>query len=336
MQAMSTFSRILLHLAALNLLISCAHSLLKLPENVTIPAVFMFGDSIVDTGNNNGLNTIVKANFRPYGRDFKGGQPTGRFSNGKVPSDILVSELGIKEYLPPYLDPALPARELLTGVCFASGGAGFDPLTSEVVSVKSLADQLGMLEEYKARILKIAGQDRADFIVANSLYIIAAGTNDILNTYYHFSFRSWQYNFAAYTDLMASHASDWLKKLYGLGARRIAVFSIPSIGCTPSQRTLYGGIERVCANNCNKPAQMFNSKIQRIIELLNGKLPGVRISYMDGYNSLQHIIQNKESYGFKYADVGCCGTGLYELPSYRDNIQNCQQDASPRTYHQPV
>lgn len=58
--------------------------------NVTIPAVFMFGDSIVDTGNNNdNLKTPARCNFPPYGRDFQGGIPTGRYSNGKVPSDFI-------------------------------------------------------------------------------------------------------------------------------------------------------------------------------------------------------------------------------------------------------
>lgn len=59
-----------------------------LPENVTVPAVFMFGDSIVDTGNNNHLSTVVRSNFPPYGRDFMGGKATGRFSDGKIPPDL--------------------------------------------------------------------------------------------------------------------------------------------------------------------------------------------------------------------------------------------------------
>ncbi|XP_074377592.1 GDSL esterase/lipase At1g06990-like [Apium graveolens] len=52
--------------------------------------------------------------------------------NGKVPSDFLVEELGIKQLLPPYLDPSLSTDDLKTGVNFASGGAGFNPLTSEL------------------------------------------------------------------------------------------------------------------------------------------------------------------------------------------------------------
>lgn len=65
------------------------NALVKLPPNVTIPALITFGDSIMDTGNNNYINTIVKCNFPPYGQDFVGGIPTGRFCNGKIPSDLI-------------------------------------------------------------------------------------------------------------------------------------------------------------------------------------------------------------------------------------------------------
>ncbi|KAJ1375802.1 hypothetical protein SESBI_50614 [Sesbania bispinosa] len=44
----------------------------------------------VDNGNNNNLPSFAKANYFPYGIDFKGG-PTGRFSNGYC----MVDEIGI-------------------------------------------------------------------------------------------------------------------------------------------------------------------------------------------------------------------------------------------------
>ncbi|KAJ6399641.1 hypothetical protein OIU77_020237 [Salix suchowensis] len=64
-------------------------SLQKLPPNVTVPAVLFFGDSIVDAGNNNYVKTLIKCNFPPYGKNFEGGIPTGRFCNGNIPSDII-------------------------------------------------------------------------------------------------------------------------------------------------------------------------------------------------------------------------------------------------------
>jgi hypothetical protein len=53
-----------------------------------VPALFIFGDSVVDVGNNNNILTGIKSNFFPYGRDFVDHFPTGRFSNGKLVVDL--------------------------------------------------------------------------------------------------------------------------------------------------------------------------------------------------------------------------------------------------------
>jgi hypothetical protein len=76
-------------------------SAIKLPENETIPAVFAFGDSILDTGNNNNLVSVTKSNYPPYGRDFVGGKPTGRASDGKLPSDLIGTFVVIADHFLP-------------------------------------------------------------------------------------------------------------------------------------------------------------------------------------------------------------------------------------------
>ena len=53
-----------------------------------VPGLITFGDSSVDVGNNDYLHTLIKADFPPYGRDFKDHAPTGRFCNGKLATDI--------------------------------------------------------------------------------------------------------------------------------------------------------------------------------------------------------------------------------------------------------
>lgn len=53
-----------------------------------VPAMFAFGDSLIDDGNNNGLNSFAKSNYYPYGIDFYQGA-TGRFCNGKTVVDAL-------------------------------------------------------------------------------------------------------------------------------------------------------------------------------------------------------------------------------------------------------
>ena len=53
-----------------------------------VPCFFIFGDSLVDNGNNNNILTLARANYRPYGIDFVEGS-SGRFTNGRTLVDVL-------------------------------------------------------------------------------------------------------------------------------------------------------------------------------------------------------------------------------------------------------
>ncbi|XP_042494407.1 GDSL esterase/lipase At1g71250-like isoform X2 [Macadamia integrifolia] len=87
-----------------------------------VPGMFVFGDSLVDNGNNNFLNSIAKSNYIPYGIDFNG-VPTGRFCNGKTMVDMLGEMLGLP-YIPAYADPTTAGAKILGGVNYASAAAG--------------------------------------------------------------------------------------------------------------------------------------------------------------------------------------------------------------------
>jgi hypothetical protein len=86
-------------------------------------AFFVFGDSLVDNGNNNYLMTTARADAPPYGIDFPTHMPTGRFSNGLNIPDIISEHLGSQPALP-YLSPDLRGDQLLVGANFASAGVG--------------------------------------------------------------------------------------------------------------------------------------------------------------------------------------------------------------------
>lgn len=98
-----------------------------------VPAIIVFGDSSVDAGNNNYIPTIGKSNFPPYGRDFEGGKPTGRFCNGRLSTDFISEAFGLKPLIPAYLDPTYSIKDFATGVTFASAGTGLDNVTSDLV-----------------------------------------------------------------------------------------------------------------------------------------------------------------------------------------------------------
>uniref|UniRef100_J3LAD8 GDSL esterase/lipase n=1 Tax=Oryza brachyantha TaxID=4533 RepID=J3LAD8_ORYBR len=177
-----------------------------------VPALIVFGDSTVDTGNNNYLSTLVRSDFAPYGRDLQlaaagggaGGRPTGRFSNGRLAVDFISEAFGLPPLVPAYLDPTVNMSSLAAGACFASAGAGYDNATSDLFdsyfngvlgcadihgaarlqSVLPLWKELDYFKEYTARLRSFRGDDAAAETLSEALYIVSMGTNDFLENYY--------------------------------------------------------------------------------------------------------------------------------------------------------
>ncbi|KAM0883774.1 hypothetical protein ACQ4PT_031403 [Festuca glaucescens] len=204
-----------------------------------ISAVFVFGDSIVDPGNNNDRITAAKANFPPYGQDFPGGNATGRFSNGKVPGDIIASRLGVKELLPPYIGEDLELADLRTGVVFASGGSGYDPLTSILTTATSSTGQLELFHDYKERLKSLVGEEETSRVISEGIYFTVNGANDLANNYFSIiPLRRHQYDIPSYVRFIVSSAVNFTMKLNEMGAKRIGFIGIPPIGCCPSQKEL--------------------------------------------------------------------------------------------------
>ncbi|KAK0577092.1 hypothetical protein LWI29_027721 [Acer saccharum] len=118
------FPSLAIMLVVLMIMLSCSpdhHGIVV--GDPLVPALFVFGDSLVDDGNNNFLSSIAKANYYPYGVDFDFGVPTGRFSNGKNFIDFIARMMGVA-YPPPFADPNTVGTRLLGGVNYASAAAG--------------------------------------------------------------------------------------------------------------------------------------------------------------------------------------------------------------------
>lgn len=70
------------------MLILAAALFTKGDKLLSIPMFIIFGDSTVDVGTNNYLDTLVKSDFQPYGRDCSQ-VGSGRFSNGLLVADFI-------------------------------------------------------------------------------------------------------------------------------------------------------------------------------------------------------------------------------------------------------
>ncbi|XP_047148772.1 GDSL esterase/lipase At1g23500-like [Vigna umbellata] len=286
-----------------------------------VPALFSFGDSILDTGNNNNLQTMSKCNFPPYGRDFPGGVPTGRFCNGRNPTDLIASALGVKETVPAYLSTTLTPQDLITGVSFASGGSGLDDLTSKVQGVITTPAQLAMFKEYIGKLTAVVGQQRASEILANSIFLVSAGNNDVAFTY-SFLLATTR-PFPQYVSYLISLATNFYKSLYDLGVRKVWVLSTLPLGCLPGGRTTGGGPLRFCAELANMEAQTFNGQLSEAVDSLKASLPNYDIRFVDVYNPFLSIINNPQASGFTDAGEACCGTAPFGVSGLCNLLDIC-------------
>ncbi|KAM1359610.1 hypothetical protein FF2_045899 [Malus domestica] len=280
-----------------------------------VPAIMTFGDSAVDVGNNDYLPTIFKANYPPYGRDFVSHQPTGRFCNGKLATDITADTLGFTTYPPAYLSPQASGKNLLIGANFASAASGYDEKAATLNHAIPLSQQLQYYKEYQTKLAKVAGSKKAASIIKDALYLLSAGNSDFLQNYYVNPFVNKVYTPDQYGSILVGVFQGFVKDLYHLGARKIGVTSLPPLGCLPAAITLFGNHEQGCVARINSDAQGFNKKINSAAGNLQKQLSGLNIVIFDIYKPLYDVIKAPANYGFTEARRGCCGTGIVETTS---------------------
>ncbi|KAJ3679110.1 hypothetical protein LUZ60_017121 [Juncus effusus] len=289
-------------------------SLLSLSSAGRIPAVIVFGDSTVDTGNNNAIGTVLKSNFPPYGRDFTNGIPTGRFCNGRLPTDFISEALGLPPVVPAYLDPNYGIKDFAKGVCFASAGTGLDNATSNVLSVIPLWKEVDYFKDYQKRLGQYLGQAHAKYIINEAVYLISVGTNDFLENYFlYVTGRIVQFTVEQFEDFLVGLAKEFVTEIYRLGARKISFAGLSAIGCLPLERATNVMGPGGCNEEYNKVARDFNVKLQIMIGGLDAKLPGLKLRYAPVYDSLLRLINEPNKYGIENVEQGCCASGLFEM-----------------------
>ncbi|KAH6775140.1 GDSL-like Lipase/Acylhydrolase superfamily protein [Perilla frutescens var. hirtella] len=271
-----------------------------------VPAMFVFGDSLIDNGNNNDLPSLAKANYFPYGIDFNGG-PTGRFSNGYTMVDTIAELLGL---------PLIPSHsqasgdQMRYGVNYASAAAGIlDDTGRNFVSRIPFNQQIKNFESNLDQITGRLGALDVAQELSRCIFFIGMGSNDYLNNYLMPNYDTKNhYNGQQYADLLVKQYSQQLTRLYNLGARRFVIAGLGLMGCIPSilaQGRINGG----CSDDVNNLIVPFNTNTKAMINDLSTNLPGVRFSYIDIHSMFQDLLANSRSYGFLVVNRGCCGIG---------------------------
>ncbi|OWM86168.1 hypothetical protein CDL15_Pgr010992 [Punica granatum] len=272
-----------------------------------LPAIFVFGDSFVDVGNNNYLPlSLAKANFPHNGIDFPSRKATGRFSNGKNIVDLLAEKVGLPSP-PPYLSiDSDSSTSYLWGVSFASGGAAIFNTTSNPLNTQSIPlwQQVEYYLKVHDHLTKQLGSAHAQKHLSKSLFFIVIGSNDILA----YS-RSINQNIPPkkYVNQMTTLLKAKLKILHTHGARKFMVVGLPPVGCCPAQRIQ--NETRGCREDTNTWTVMYNEALESMSKELKSELKDMSYSYSHTYPLIHGFIQDPASNGFKEVKTACCGLG---------------------------
>ncbi|CAN1162963.1 GDSL esterase/lipase At4g16230 [Linum perenne] len=269
---------------------------------------FVFGDSLVDHGNNNYIATLSKANYPPNGIDF--GKPTGRYTNGRTIIDILGQELGAKGFTPPYLAPTTTGPVILQGVNYASGAGGILNHTGKVFGGRINMDvQIDNFAKTRDDIITMIGSVEAQKLMERAIFAVSIGSNDFLNNYLTPVISIPERKLIPPQVFMATMIDNFrlqLTRLYDLGARKIVVVNVGPIGCIPYQRDVTPTAGGECVSFTNELARSYNAKLKTLVEHLSEVLVGAQLVHADAYRIVNDILNRYESYGFENANGACC------------------------------
>ncbi|KAF4353222.1 hypothetical protein CsatB_004745 [Cannabis sativa] len=278
-----------------------------------VPAMFVIGDSSVDSGTNNFLGTLARADRLPYGRDFDTHRPTGRFSNGRIPVDYLAAHLGLP-FVPSFLGQSGSVGDMLHGVNYASAGAGIIFTSgSELGQRISFTQQIQQFTDTYEKFVLSMGEQAAADLISNSIFYISIGINDYIHYYLRnvsnvqTIYQPWTFN-----KFLASIVRQQLKNLYNLKARKMVIMGLPPIGCSPHYLWQFGSRNGECIEEINDMIMEFNFVMRYTIEELGKKLRNSNLIFCDVLEGAMDILKNPASYGFNVTTEACCGLGKYK------------------------
>ncbi|KAL7140446.1 hypothetical protein ABFS83_09G121600 [Erythranthe nasuta] len=266
-------------------------------------ALFFFGDSFFDPGNNNYINTTTldQANFWPYGETYFN-SPTGRFSDGRLISDFIAEHAQVA-LIPPYLQPIRNEQINYHGVNFASAGAGVLSQTFQGMVI----DLRTQLRNYKKEVAQVSQKT-----ARNAVYFFSIGTNDYISQFLLNSTVFASYPHSKYVDMVIGNLSIVVKEIFKKGGRKFVFLNLGELGCLPGLRILRperdgGG----CLEEASHFAELHNKKLENLVSKMEQNLDGFKYFLYDFKSNLAQRITQPFKYGFKEGKRACCGTGRF-------------------------
>ncbi|KAE9458254.1 hypothetical protein C3L33_09844, partial [Rhododendron williamsianum] len=288
-----------------------------------VPAMYVFGDSLVDVGNNNHLKiSVAKANFPHNGVDYAGDKPTGRFSNGKNFADFIAEKAGLVASPPPYLSfVSNKSNEAFQSPVLALPLEVLASSMAQMNAIQSLPlpKQVNYYSTVYEDLVQQLGSADAQNHLSKSLFTVVVGSNDLFDYFKSGSDVSKESTPQQYVDSMLTALKQELKSLHDFGGRKYVIAGIGAVGCCPSQRNQNKNDE--CHEEENQMALKYNEGLKSMLKGLKSELKGdMNYSYVDVYASLiasfgpPPILNGCYSYGLNWnlkAQVPCVPVATY-------------------------
>jgi outer membrane lipase/esterase len=237
-------------------------------------SLFVFGDSLSDTG-----NLIDSGVTRPA--IFSGPYDGGRFSNGPLWVEGLATGLGLSGQASSFLTWG-------NNYAFAGSQTGFIPSVGDAIP--------GLL--YQTAVIWGASHAVAD---PNALYVVVAGGNDMRDARSVFSGTTTNDGLGRQTAAATaiSNIQTTIGYLANLGAHNFLVASIPDLGYTPEAIIL--GLTSASSDASAK----FNALVPSVVGWGSGL--GLNMNFLDLERLNSDILANPAGFGITSTDSPCAG-----------------------------
>ncbi len=261
------------------------------PALPTYSALYAFGDSLSDAGNDSILTSVTGTTpvSPPYFSQSYGILSGNTFSNGPTWVQDLSVALG--------LGTLTPSTAPLFGHDFAFGGAetGSTPQNggSTLITAISLSAQATQFET------------QVPFPSSNALYTLSIGANDLLDILRTPGLTQEQQ--AADVSAAITNEITFVRRLASDGAQNLLVFAVPDLGKTPTVLAAAGGsASSPLVTLASTLTAQFNAAIAGQL----ATIAGLNAKVVDAYGLIDSASANPASYGLVNS-VSPVWTGSY-------------------------
>ncbi|CAA0821173.1 GDSL esterase/lipase 5 [Striga hermonthica] len=279
-------------------------------EGCKQPVIFAFGDSYLDLGNNNYINTSTQdqANFLPYGETRFGNKPTGRFTDGLTIIDYLAKFAGIKGLIPPFLNKTRKIDTNYNGASFASAGAGVLNTTLPGFSVSRDQQVQNYITELKS-LSRTFGSKEAKKIASNAVNVITFGATEVI---VYFELNTPIPDKTELVKAMIGNLTTVVQEIYNQGGRKFVLLNLLDLGCSPGLKFLNPDKKTgPCLKNASDIVTLYNEAIDNKARDLRQALPHSKITIFDLAQSVASRTAHPEKYNVTDAHDACCGYDKY-------------------------